>query len=764
MGSSKKQTVGYKYYCGVHMVLCHGPIDKITRIQIADKEAWKGDEPGSRTGYTVIPIRAPYLFGGDGQEGGVIGDVDVGMGYPEQPRNGYLLKKIGNALMPAYRGVASLVLKGLYLGNNPYLKAWKVTAQRIHTRHNGDPQWRDDLAEIITPDVDGADMNPIHIIRECLTNPVWGRGLPESEVGPSFEQAAQQLYAEGLGLSLMWSDEAPIEDFINEVMRHIDAARYEDPVTGLQEIKLIRNDYDVNQTPRLNEFNSDLEQLIEPTASEVANQITVKYWNRVTGEDTSLCVQDTAAITMTGNIVSQTMEYPGITNDHVALMVAQRDLAQFSRPFAKGRIRTNRTVADLRPGDVFRLEDSASGVSSMVCRVAKRSESGLLDGNVIYEFGEDVFGQVYNTVAPPSPPGWLRPDSSAVDFGSATAFEVPYALLVQEFGTGIADTLRPESGYFGFAGTRPGAGVHVNYSLWAYPKDLGPVTDTRKAETENFTPFAVVKTGTDEYVDTITVSEIDDANYVEKGQLVLVGNAIDTEREIIALNTDDFHGNAAGLVLPILRGVADTLPRPIPPGTVLYCIDAFVGSYSQEWVQGELVQGHGAPKTGSSVYAGPFSYREVEMRGRGFRPYPPANLKIDGRSFGSFAYQASAPVITWRHRNRVVQAEKAINWYEDVDYTPEQGTTYRIEADAYGQPNSPGNLGPLIAEKWLVRDIGAVGTFTLDILADAPPEGTFGVMVRVVAVRDGVDCLQVPRTGFSIPQPPINLTLEAVNG
>ena len=764
MGSGKKQVVGYRYYCGAHLVLCHGPIDKITRIQIADKDAWTGAEVGRPDGYTTISIQAPYLFGGDDQEGGVVGDIDVGMGYSTQPRNGYLLEKIGSALMPAYRGVAALILKGLYLGNNPYLKAWKVTVQRIHKREDGSTQWLDEFAEINTPDVDGADMNPIHIIRECLTNKVWGRGLPESEIGPSYETAAIQLYNEGLGLSLMWTDEAPVEDFVNEVMRHIDAVRYEDPITGLQEIKLVRNDYNVGSLPYLTPSNSDLEQLTEPSSAEIANQITVKYWNRVTGEDTSLCVQDTAAITMTGGIVNQTMEYPGITNDKVAVMVAQRDLSQFSRPFAKGRIRTNRTVADLKPGDVFILKDPATGIENMVCRVAKRTENGLLNGEVSYEFGEDVFGQVYNTYVPPSPPGWENPTGAAQNFPYATAFEVPYALLVQEFGTSIADTLRRESGYFGYAGGRPSKGAHVNYNLWAYPAGGAVDTDIRHAEAENFTPFAVVKAAVNEYATQVIVDKINDTNYIQKGQLVLVGNADDPSREIVALNTDDFQGNASRLDLPLLRGAADTIPRPIPEGTILYFVDAFAGSYSAEWVSGEVVQGYGAPKTGSSMFKGPYSYRDVTMRGRGFRPYPPACLRIDGRASGSFAYQASAPVLTWRHRDRILQAEKAVSWYEDAHYGPEPGTTYRIEADAYGQPSSPGNLGPLLAQNWLVRDIGLTDTFTLDTQVDVPPPGTFGVMVRVVAVRDGADCLQVPRTGFSVPQPPINLTIEGVNG
>ena len=45
-GSSKKATVGYKYYVGVHTALCHGPVDKLVRIRVGGKDAWAGGNTG----------------------------------------------------------------------------------------------------------------------------------------------------------------------------------------------------------------------------------------------------------------------------------------------------------------------------------------------------------------------------------------------------------------------------------------------------------------------------------------------------------------------------------------------------------------------------------------------------------------------------------------------------------------------------------------------------------------------------------------------
>lgn len=48
MGSSKAQTVGYRYALGAHLALCHGPVDAIREIRVDDRTAWQ-----LRTGTTV---------------------------------------------------------------------------------------------------------------------------------------------------------------------------------------------------------------------------------------------------------------------------------------------------------------------------------------------------------------------------------------------------------------------------------------------------------------------------------------------------------------------------------------------------------------------------------------------------------------------------------------------------------------------------------------------------------------------------------------
>src|SRR5690606_3795191 len=126
----------------MHMILCHGPVDRILRIQVDGRDAWVGDRSSGS-----IYINKPDLFGGESREGGIQGTVDFEPGGPAQGQNSYLRSKLGS-LVPAYRGVVGVVLRQVYLGLNPYLKEWVFRVQRIRTPQTGIPQSYHHQAEI----------------------------------------------------------------------------------------------------------------------------------------------------------------------------------------------------------------------------------------------------------------------------------------------------------------------------------------------------------------------------------------------------------------------------------------------------------------------------------------------------------------------------------------------------------------------------------------------------------------------------------------
>ncbi len=111
MGAGKKQTVGHRYYVGLHLILCR-QADALIEIKMAAKEAWRGSIASGR-GF----FNKPDLFGGDEREGGISGFFDFMNGNAAQAINDYLQGILG-ALTPAYRGAVSLVFRRPYLVAN----------------------------------------------------------------------------------------------------------------------------------------------------------------------------------------------------------------------------------------------------------------------------------------------------------------------------------------------------------------------------------------------------------------------------------------------------------------------------------------------------------------------------------------------------------------------------------------------------------------------------------------------------------------------
>ena len=79
-GGSSSYVVGYRYYAGLHLAVCHGPVDAVTRIIVGERTAWSGNVTASQSIY----IDAPTLFGGDSREGGVQGEVEIRLGGPNE--------------------------------------------------------------------------------------------------------------------------------------------------------------------------------------------------------------------------------------------------------------------------------------------------------------------------------------------------------------------------------------------------------------------------------------------------------------------------------------------------------------------------------------------------------------------------------------------------------------------------------------------------------------------------------------------------------
>lgn len=148
MGGSKKTTVGYWYKALFHHGLGKGPIDALLEVRGGDRTAWKGQQTSSGT----ITINAPMLWGGEKDQGGIVGDMDVMLGEATQQPNSYLLANLGPQI-PAWRGIASVVFRGgKYGAMNPYPQPASYKIRRIIAGWDG-TCWNSSNAEIVMQDI-----------------------------------------------------------------------------------------------------------------------------------------------------------------------------------------------------------------------------------------------------------------------------------------------------------------------------------------------------------------------------------------------------------------------------------------------------------------------------------------------------------------------------------------------------------------------------------------------------------------------------------
>lgn len=239
-------TAGFRYYFGIFMGICRGPIDELVEIKVGDRLAWQGSVTKDNADQEQL-INAPNLFGGDAKEGGIVGYFRLLLGHMTQTAAGLpdgLKSLIAPSPLTGYRRRATLYYDGLVTSVNPYPKVWQLRVRRALEGWDGEPirpekaiilmggappapppppppppapgepppedpyaptgsgdyfvdeylqrlreqrdqSIADQVANTIlsvTPNLQIKAMNPAHIIFEAFTNREWGRGLPRSAI------------------------------------------------------------------------------------------------------------------------------------------------------------------------------------------------------------------------------------------------------------------------------------------------------------------------------------------------------------------------------------------------------------------------------------------------------------------------------------------------------------------------------------------------------------------------------------------------------
>lgn len=649
--------VGYRYSAGMHMLLCHGPVDAVRRIIVGERVAWSD----TVTAGARISINQPELFGGDAREGGIVGDVDIAFGEATQPRNDYLQSVLGMTNIPAFRGLLGLVLRRVQVSAiNPYVKPWKVEATRYAA-----PGWYDAKRAINT-----LDANAAHILRECITNAEWGMGYGTYTLDDaSFTACADTLHAEGAGISLLWEQQQPIKDFMRLVAQHVDAVVYDDPGTGLITMRLIRGGYDVNTLPRLTDDDLiALEAFERTTDGDVINSVTVRWVNR-DGKAQASTVHDLAGQAMTGSVNGATIDLPGIPTAEQANAAAMRYLAQASRPATTMTGVYRRTASFLRVGDAVRVTCADAGLTVAVMRVTGINFGTFTDSRVRVSMIEDAFGLPSPAINAGQTSLWTSPYGAPEPALFRMAMEAPWWTVVREI-TGESATLQseidPEGGVLMVgAGGLPGASL--GYQIWTR-QGTAAYTSVGSGEV---TPTSTLAFPTSKTSTSFTLAGSSRLASVAVGTWAVIDPG-GTAEEIVLVKAVTL----ATETITVARGVLDTVPQAHAGGVRIYFIDGDRYTGKSQYLAGETVQIKTCPKTTQGALlpadAPVDSYTFI---GRAGRPYPPGNLRLDGSSYPSTVTGDLS--ITWAHRDRTLQTAYIVEQGEG-NIGPEAGTTYTV--------------------------------------------------------------------------------------
>lgn len=643
-GKSKKSvTVGYRYYLGLHFGICHGPVDSLERIDVAERTVYSSPVSGN----SQIYIDAPNVFGGESREGGIQGAADVMFGGIGQGFNDYLAAKQG-VPQPNYRGILGLVFRGgLIACNNPYVKPWSFRVKRILAGWHGGV-WYSSRATINVGGISAA--NPAHIIYECLTNPTWGMGYPSTLIdNSSFEAAANTFYNEGLGLCIAWGQQDSLNNFVQVVLDHAGAVLSQDAGGGFFKLKALRADYSIGALTTFSDSNGrilSLEKIERATYTENVNEIIVQFIDAATGRQSSIYVQNLANVQAQGAVVSQTRQYLGIPSAALATRIGMRDIKASTSGLARVIFVANRSAFSFVPGDVISFSWAPSGIVSMPLRITKIDYGPLTSGLIRIEALEDVFGLPATTYAGVPPIGWTAPNYTPAAASSSLAMEASYKDLYDFFGPADIANIDQDAGYLIAAASRPSSGVSTNYRLQTR---AGSASFVDKF-TGDWAPTGLLADGISRTATSITLLESFDLDSIEINSLGLIGSGV--SGEIVQITAIDLATNT----LTIRRGCVDTVPGIWPSGTRFTEYDTHGVNDEVEYVSGENVAARFITRTSTgelSEAASPIS--TVQMNRRQFRPYPPGRFRFNGLAYPNRA--TDSVEITWVPRNRVTQAD-----------------------------------------------------------------------------------------------------------
>lgn len=568
----------------------------------------------------------------------------------------------------------------------------------------------------------GRYMNPAHIIYFALTATEM-QGEPIATVNDaSFRAAADLFYAEGFGLCPRYNPATQTpDDFIARICGIAGATLSRSRVDGQYYLIPRRGVHDLESLPIL-EDDDILEYEEEPSDPlEAVNQVTVEWFDPVNKQKrTTSPIQALGAIQALGGVVAESLSYPEIPVEGLALRVGGRDLGQKATPLKRFRLTTNRVPYAWRAGDYFRLQAPRRGIADMVCEVGEVDAGTPRSGTMRLVAIQDVSRMPTSVYVEAEPGIDTSPSPIPAVPPAQQLIEAPYVDLAGDLPAGELAALAADAGFVLAVAARPTSGI--NYTL--YTAAAGE--DLTDQGTGDWCPTAlVVEAGARNPGQTdFTLEQGFDLARVEVGSAALWGD------EVVRIDAID----AGALTVTFGRACADTTPGLHAAGERIWFYDAWAASDRREYAGGETVSAKLRTRTSSQLLDATLAPTlSLDLDERAIRPYPPGGLTITDVVTPNAVNPAECfgeITVNWVHRDRLLQADQLVD-AAAAGIGPEAGTTYTVRI----------YLNDVIEE----TESGISGTSSTPYT----PSGNGLVRVEVEANRDGYASWQSAVAEFS---------------
>ena len=734
MSKKKPKKYWVDYLLSFHLGFCHGPVDELVAVKMKEKDILDGP-----MGAGAVVINKLDLFGGNEREGGVAGLMTFMNGHDEQVAPEALAVRVGRLpwTMPGFRGIASLLFTGnggggFTVGSN-YPTVPDVWA-RFRRR-----SWGLDAPDAIIPNDKGYyDSNPAHMIWECVVNRKWGMGaLPQQLDKPSFIKAAATLAEEKFGLSMIWTRQMTIEAFIQEILNHINALLFFNPRTGLLQIKLLRNDYDINRLPQVGPSQASLVTFRRKLWGETVNEIIVSWTNPETEEQETVSIQDLGNIAMQGSVVSENRNYYGIRSAELAAKVLSRDIVAEASPRASATITANRSLWHYLPGDVVLFTWPRYDIGQIVMRVMEIDYGTPTDSKIKINLMEDVWGLNHAEYISPPKTEWEDPakDPNAPDLNlDAKFFAIPYSWIQMNVtDDGLTDEMYPDIIIGALVSpTRAQTDIH-SFVLHGEDVMLNGETVWASAGEKSTVGVAKLKEGLrQEAVSVIFIDEVTGGPGPEVGEWALIGRGDDERKdELVLIDADLGDG-----YWRIWRGALDTVPHDWGAGETIWFIGSNFNAFDgNPRLADTSVHYKVQPRTSKGLRELSLCPERTTIRpDRPYRPYRPANVKVNLVPFYTsdetqdYGLRHWTMDISWSNRHRKME-DSIIRRWDEGDVAPEDGQTTEVILLAGDDTE-------------LHRYAGLTGTqTTLQIPVELSGQ-VESFKIKVVSRRNGMESLQ----------------------